>query len=128
MSICLSLQTAICLNNFIMAGIFLWSIFGGFLFMGIAVILAIFLVGLIILIYNLQNGKQNHWPAKHIVGVVISSILMLIGLIAALVCFIYAANYMGAYTPKGHSSSSLDSESISTAIQYLMLKISSFIN
>ena len=111
-----------------MAGIFLWSIFGGFLFMGIAAILAVFLVGLIIFIYNLQNGKQKHWPAKHIVGVVISSILMVIGLIAALVCFIYAAKYMGAYTPKGHSSSSLDSESISTAIQYLLLKISSFIN
>ena len=87
----------------VMNELFLFIFFGGFSIVGVFALLTVFLPGLIVFIYNLRNGKQNHWPVKHIVGTIISGVIMTSGI----------------NMPTGGSSSS----AISTAIQYLLLKI-----
>ena len=103
----------------VMNELFLFIFFGGFSVVGVFSLLAVFLPGLIVFIYNLRNGKQNHWPIKHIVGTIISGVIMTSGIIAAGIFFSLTAYYIVLYTPTGGSSSS----AISTAIQYLLLKI-----
>lgn len=90
----------------VMNELFLFIFFGGFSIAGVFSLLAVFLPGLIVFIYNLRNGKQKHWPVKHIVGTIISGVIMTSGIIAAGIFFSLTAYYIALHMPTDGSSSS----------------------
>ena len=68
-----------------------------------------FLACLIIFIYNLQNGRKNKWPAKHIVGIAISGFIMVSALTFMCIYTLEFLVYLFTYTPgiPGPTSSSV---------------------
>ena len=85
---------------------------------------AAFAACLIIFIYNLQNGKKNKWPAKHIVGTAISGFIMVSALTFMCIYTLEFLVYLFTYTPGIPVPTSSSSASDSASIQYLLLKIS----
>ena len=51
-------------------------LFGGFVLIAIAILIAFFGTGLVICLYNVHEGRKAHWPTKHIVGACVGGFIV----------------------------------------------------
>lgn len=73
-------------------------LFGPFIIIAIAMLVAFFGTGLVICLYNVSEGRKVHWPIKHIVGASIGGFIAMIPigmLIAAALYHFLQAFYFG---------------------------------